>query len=150
VVVFANSKTEWSSLPPGAASLRSEGGGTIPMVFVTSADGAEGIMAITYDSLKSDIRKADRELRKKLETVAVTPESEPTAPGSDTEAGTGKLLAPSQGWSNADGKSITAAVAALSGTAVSFVMPNGSVVEYPLEKLSAESRDRLAKLTPAP
>jgi len=120
------------------------------MVFVTSADGAEGIMAITYESLKSDMRKADRELRKKLETVAVSPESEPTVSGNDTEAGTGKLLAPSQGWSNADGKAITAAVAALSGTTVSFVMPNGSVVEYPLEKLSAESRDRLAKLTPAP
>lgn len=148
MVVFANSKTEWSSLPPGAASLRSQGGGTIPMVFVTSADGADGITAITYDSLKSDMRKADRELRKKLETVAVKTESETTAPESDAEAG--NLLAPSQGWSNADGKSITAAVAALSGTTVSFVMPNGSVVEYPLEKLSAESRDRLAKLTPAP
>lgn len=122
------------------------------MVFVTSSDGSKGIQAIPYDSLKTDIRKAERDLRKKLEeTAAAAPES-----GGDAGAGTtvekpgGSLLAPSQAWSNTDGKTITAAVAALGATTVTFVMTDGRQIEYPLEKLSAESRERLGKLTAAP
>lgn len=145
MVVFANSKSEWSSLPRGAADLRSQGGRTIPMVFVTSSDGTTGIQAIPYESLKSDIRKAERELRKKLEEAEIADEE-----GDAGEATREELLALSQAWSNADGKTVTAAVAAVSGDSVTFVMPDGSRVEYPLAKLSADSRERLSKLVATP
>jgi hypothetical protein len=157
VVVFANSRTEWTSMPPGAASLRSQGGGTIPMVFVTTADGGTGIEAIPYAKLKDDIRKADRELRRKLEGVDVlatngapSPSAgddgpAPGEPGEEADV----LLAPSQAWTNVEGKTITAGVAKLGADSVTFAMPDGKHVDYPLERLSPESRDRLGKLADA-
>ena len=51
--------------------VRAKGGNTIPMVFVTTANGNKGIDAIPYASLKNDMRKSVRELRKTLEEVDV-------------------------------------------------------------------------------
>lgn len=159
MVVFADSKKDWGALPPGAAGLRSEGGGTIPMVFVTSADGSEGIQAIPYSALRDDIREADRDLRKKLETVDVlgssatadgpsTGSTPPAAPlGFDTKTDSGEaILSPSQAWTNVEGKEITAAVRKVNGDLVEFIMPNGQSVSYPLANLSDESRRRISEL----
>ena len=123
------------------------------MVFVTSSDGSTGIQAITYDVLKTDMRKAERELRKKLEDTAAMADVSGAETAGKTETDDGSkeetLLAPSQSWSNVDGNTITAGVAALGATTVTFVMPDGRRVEYPLSKLSAESRERLGGLQEA-
>ena len=71
VVVFADSKKDKASLPKGVADVRAKGGNTIPIVFVTTADGEKGIDALPYSDLKADMRKAVRELRKSLEDVDV-------------------------------------------------------------------------------
>lgn len=57
----------------------------------------------------------------------------------------GEPLIPSRSWTNAEGKTITAAVKAIDGTSVVFVLPNGKEVTYPLDKLSDESRGELEK-----
>lgn len=156
MVVFANSKTEWSSLPPGAAGLRSKAGSTIPMVLVTSSDGSAGIEAIPYTVLRDDLRKAERELRKKLESIDAlasgeTPSgNEPASEAPPPEAEGKPLLAPTQEWSNAEGRKIRAAVLAVEGATVKFLMEDGGSVDYPVEKLSPESRERLGKLAAAP
>ncbi|MDF1858604.1 MAG: hypothetical protein P1U87_00240 [Verrucomicrobiales bacterium] len=133
--------------------MRGKAGNTIPMVFVTTADGSSGIEGISYDILKSDMRDANRDLRKKLETVDVVgsgseTDSEATTVEKEQEAGTvpaSGLLAEAQAWSNSDGKEITAAVKSVDGENVIFVM-NGREVSYPLSNLSADSRSRIEKL----
>lgn len=126
------------------------------MVFVTTADGSKGIEGISYAALKEDIRDANRELKKKLETVDVlgtgAAEESETGPA---ETGTveadspeskpaGPLTAPMD-WTNAEGKEITAAVKSVEGENVIFLM-SGREVTYPLAKLSPESREAIEKL----
>ncbi len=137
VVVFADSTKDTKYLPEGARTVRSEAGNMIPMAFVTSADGTEGIQGITYASMKEDMRGVVKELRKKLE------DKSSEAAADQPPAG---LLAKEQTWTNAEGKTLKAAVKAADDENVSFVMPNGTVVKYPLSKLSEESREKIAEL----
>jgi hypothetical protein len=46
-------------------------------------------------------------------------------------------------WTNATGGKIRAAVQAADDSKVTFLMPNGKSVEYPLEKLSEESQEAI-------
>ena len=66
--------------------------------------------------------------------------SAPTAPASKEVPA---LLIPSRAWTNAEGKSITAAVRSIDGSTVTFVMPDGKEVPYPVAKLSEGSRKDL-------
>lgn len=121
------------------------------MVFVTTADGETGIEAIPYSKLSSDMREADRDLRKKLETVNVlgAPGDDPeetstTETANDSTPPTSpEFFAPSQEWTNTDGKKITAAIQSVKEDAVVFLMPDGRSLDYPLDKLSQESRERI-------
>ncbi len=140
VVVFAHSKTDGGAFPKGVADVRTAGGNTIPMVFVTSADGSKGIEGISYATLKGDMRKAVRNLKRKLAS-----DSRASSADSSEQVPDG-LLADEQAWTNAQGKSIEAAVKAVDKKNVSFVMPNGTVVSYPLSKLSEESRAAIKAL----
>jgi hypothetical protein len=122
-------------LPEGVRSVRAKGGSTIPMVFVTTADGSKGIDAIPYAILKEDTRKAARTLRKTLEGVDVVGES-PKEEEAEEEINV-------QDWTNTDGKTITASVNSLEDTRVQFQLENGKLVWYPIEKLSEESQELL-------
>ena len=138
--MFANTKTDRSNLPPGTKQVRSKAGNTIPMVFVTTADGSKGIQGISYDTLKKGTRDANRDLRKMLKE---NPELlGNAAPAEEKKSG---HLAESQEWTNTDGNKIVAAVHKVEGTMVHFLM-NGRMVKYPLEKLSKESQDRITAL----
>ena len=151
VVVFANSKTESSSLPAGVRDVRAKGGSTIPMVFVTTADGSKGIDAVTYAAMKEDMRDAVKALRKTLEKADVLgggaeaedTETEETAAAESTE---NKLFAESQQWTNSDGKPITAAIKAVEGGQVKFIMADWRALDYALEKLSAESQKKISEI----
>ena len=145
MVVFANSKTDYEDLPAGAKAARKESGNTIPMVFVTTADGSESIRGISYDKLKKDIRDVDRELRKHLETVDVIGSSSGETEVADADETADAMLSEARTWTNSDGKTITAAVKAVNDTSVTFVI-NGNEVPYPLANLSADSRMALKEL----
>ena len=150
MVVFANTKSDSGSLPAGAKKVRSEAGGTIPMVFVTTADGEEGIQGISYAVLKEDMRDAVRDLKKKLETVNVLGSSAEAeaeiAEAEETSENASGLFAESQAWTNTDGNTITAAIEKLDGDQVVFKMPNGQALSYPLAKLSAESQKKIQEM----
>ena len=160
VVLFADSKKDWSALPKGAQSMRSKAGNTIPMIFVTSADGTKGIQGISYNSLKGGkTRDAARELKKFLkenpdvalqgaedsaeEKEKKDSDAEKTTEEKKTENG---LLAESQAWTNSQGVSITAAIQKVEGGKVYFVMANKSVVPYDVTNLSDESQAKIKKL----
>lgn len=137
-------------MPAGAKEVRSDAGNTIPMVFVTTADGSKGIEGISYARLKDDMRDAARELRKKLETVDVLGaevEEEPETPTSKeaSESSSPAMLSQVRAWTNAEGKEITASVKSVENGNVLFIM-NGKEVSYPLSKLSEESRKAIEEL----
>ncbi len=137
-------------MPAGAKEVRSDAGNTIPMVFVTTADGSKGIEGISYARLKDDMRDAARELRKKLETVDVLGaevEEEPETPTSKeaSESSSPAMLSQARAWTNAEGKEITASVKSVENGNVLFIM-NGKEVSYPLSKLSEESRKAIEEL----
>ena len=153
-MVFADTKKDSAGLPAGVRDVRAEAGNTIPMVFVTTADGEKGIKGISYAILKEDMRDAVRELKKTLETVDVIGgESDDAAAevaaASTTEETTSSdsgLLAESQAWTNTDGQTINAAIRKVEGDQVEFLMTDGRSIPYPLAKLSEESRKKIEEL----
>jgi len=146
VVVFANSRTDFGNLPAGAKEVRAKGGNTIPMVFVTTADGRKGIDAIPYTALKNDMRKSVRTLRTTLENVDVlnggaeadsktTEDDHPTTPAADQPEFTE--------WKNTAGRAIEAAAREVKGGKVLFLLPDGRTIWYDISNLSKESRKKL-------
>ncbi|MEM9280362.1 MAG: hypothetical protein AAGA96_00915 [Verrucomicrobiota bacterium] len=139
--MFADSRSEYEALPAGAKAARKEAGNIIPMVFVTTADGETSIRGITYDDLSRDIREADRELRKHLETIDVIGSSDASDEG-NSDASTSAFLSEARAWTNTEGKEIVAAVKTVDDSTVVFVI-NGNEVPYPLANLSEESVEAL-------
>ena len=157
--MFANSKTDWDALPPGAKSARRGAGNTIPMVLVTTADGEAAIDGISYETLKKDVRGAAKELRDLLATVDVLDSSDVTEKDSadDEEVdevstvsapGEATALCEAREWTNTDGKTITAAVKRVEGENVVFEMA-GREVPYALANLSEQSRQAITALAKA-
>ena len=70
-MLLADIMTDSEALPEGAEAALKVSGTEIPMVLVTTADGAKSIRGISAGILKDGIGKAERELRGYLETVDV-------------------------------------------------------------------------------
>ena len=70
-MLLADIMRDSEALPEGAEAALKVSGTEIPMVLVTTADGATSIRGISAGILKEGIRKAERELREHLETVDV-------------------------------------------------------------------------------
>ena len=115
-------------------------GNTIPMVMVTTADLSKGLKGFSYKAL-SDTRKAVRELKKEIKEMDVVGSS-----AAEEESSSSTFLAEQQAWTNAEGKAITAAILMADETTVTFEMPNGKTVAYPLDKLSASSQEDVRAL----
>ena len=157
-MLFANSKTDWDALPPGAKSARKVAGNTIPMVLVTTADGEAAIDGIPYETLKADVRGAAKDLRDLLETVDVLDSSDvadkdPKGEVAEVSAVSESSAPPAalceaREWTNTDGKTITAAVKRVEGENVVFEM-NGKEVPYALASLSEQSRQAINALAKA-
>ncbi len=119
-------------------------GNIIPIVTVLSPDD-QVVGGLCYKQIAADSRKAFRELDKEVEAglaSAVTPETPDPAdktpePAAATEAGEMRE------WTNVLGKTITAEALAVTATTVTFKMEDGKVVDYPLDRLSEESRELL-------
>jgi hypothetical protein len=161
VVLFADSKKDRGDLPKGAVEMLNspKAGNTIPIVVVTSANGGKGIEAIPYADLKSDARGAARDLRKKLEGVdvvagggeaAADKKDDKKDTGADKQdsgaADEGDLLCEEREWTNSSGNKMRAAVVQVTGGTVTFKLPGGKIVDYPLERLSEDSRTEIGKL----
>jgi thiol-disulfide isomerase/thioredoxin len=73
-------------------------------------------------------------------------ESGGEAAPAEVAAATDAPLIPTRAWANAEGREIRAAVKSVDDTSVVFLMDGGKEVKYPLEKLSAESRQVLAEV----
>lgn len=67
-------------------------------------------------------------------------EASPAATAETPAASTNSPLVATRAWTNAEGREIRAAVKSVDTTSVTFLMDGGKEVKYPLEKLSAESR----------
>ena len=144
-VVFIDSKKEGlSNAPASVGELRGQThmGNTIPMVMVTTADLSKGLKGFSYKDL-SDTRKAARDLKKEIKEMDVVG-SAPAA--EEEEAGESTLLAEEQAWTNSAGKTITAAIVMADETTVTFQMPDGKTVAYPVAKLSASSQEDVTAL----
>ena len=145
-VVFIDSKKEGlANAPKPLGEMRRETymGNTIPMVMVTTADLSTGLKGFSYKDL-SDTRGAARDLKKHIKDMDVVG----SAPIAEEEAATEEstLLAEEQAWTNAAGKTITAAIVTANETTVTFQMPDGKSVAYPVTKLSASSQESVKAL----
>lgn len=102
----------------------------IPRVFVFGSDGF-----LAYDGSPSGA-----EFEKAVEdALAAKGDSGEEKPAAATN------LVAEQSWTNASGGSIRAAVKSADDKKVTFLLANGKTVDYPLEKLSEESREAIAK-----
>ncbi len=147
VMLFADSKKDSAALPPGVKDVRSKGGSTIPMVFVTTANGEKGIDAVPYSSLKEDARKCARELRKVLKEVDVIGGAVPHGREGEASENDRKEEAPEfHQWENSAGKTIKAAVTEVKGDKVLLLLTSGKSVWYDISKLSKASQLKLEKL----
>lgn len=81
-------------------------------------------------------------VKKALKESSPVPEKE-TPPAIKKEAN----LIEQRSWTNSDGKTIQAAVVKADETSVTFLMANGKNVDYPLDKLSDESRKIIEEKT---
>ena len=84
-----------------------------------------------------------RDLKKEIKEMDVVGSS---AKPEEAEAEESTLLAEQQAWTNAEGKTITAAIVTADSTTVSFLMENGKTVAYPIAKLSASSQEDVKAL----
>lgn len=143
-VVFIDSKKDdYQSLPKPVTEIRRQShmGNTIPMVMVTTADVSKGLKGYGYKAL-SDTRKVVRELKKEIKGMDVVG----SAPATEEKNSSSTFLAEEQAWTNADGNAITAAILMADETTVTFQMPNGKTVAYPMAKLSASSQEDVQAL----
>ncbi|MGJ8725185.1 MAG: hypothetical protein ACSHYB_11555 [Roseibacillus sp.] len=143
-IVFIDSKKDGiGNAPKPVAEIRREThmGNTIPMVMVTTADLSKGLKGFSYKDL-SDTRKAARDLKKEIKEMDVVGSSQ----NAEEEAEETSLLAEKQAWTNADGKTITAAIVKADDATVTFQMPDGKTVAYPVTKLSASSQEAVKAL----
>jgi hypothetical protein len=101
----------------------------IPRIFVF---GADGVMVF-------DGRPSDPAFEKAVEDAL---EEAGGSADVDQEAVASNLIEERE-WTNATGGKIRAAVQAADDSKVTFLMPNGKSVEYPLEKLSEESQEAI-------
>ncbi|MEM7384062.1 MAG: hypothetical protein AAF514_03875 [Verrucomicrobiota bacterium] len=135
-------------LPKGALAVRSDAGNTIPFVLITSSDGTSGLEGVSYATMKGGMRQTVSQVRRRMADKDVSgsgagKEEKTTATSGSDDS---DHLAKSQAWTNADGKTITAAVLAVDENNVEFLLENGKTVKYPVYKLSKESQTRLAVL----
>ena len=121
-------------------------GRTTPMVMVTTADLSTGLKGFSYKELSDDTRKTVRELKKELKEMDVVGSAATADDEVETEVEEPTLLAEEQAWTNAEGKTITAAIVTADETTVTFKMPKGNTVAYPIEKLSDSSQEDVLAL----
>jgi len=127
-----------------SASMKSKGNIT-PCVAVVDGESLSYLGGVSYVGIKADTRKWEKTLRAEIES-AKTDLPEKPDPSPDSEAiSTEKEPAASgmRDWTNAQGKTIRAALVSKTDLKVTFKLENGKFVDYPLNLLSGESRSQI-------
>jgi hypothetical protein len=98
---------------------------------------------LCYKQISADGKKAFSKLKEEVDgALAKQAEAKPAAADA-TKPDVGQPKAQGGGmrdWVNAEGKTIKAEALSRSATKISLKLENGKVVDYPLDKLSEESR----------
>lgn len=120
-------------------------GNIIPIVAVLSPDDDRLLGGLCYKQISGDGRKAFKTLETEIAASMADQPAKEAAPAAEKTSETGGL----RDWTNAEGKTIRAE--ALSGNKISVTLKleNGKVVDYPLEKLSEESRKLVSETFPS-
>lgn len=116
----------------------------IPRAFVFDKDGD-----LVFDGHPAD-DGFEKAITKALKGATPPAAAATTTTSSTTpEPGKSGLLIPSRAWTNSDGVEIRAAVKKADETTVTFQMPDGRALAYPMEKLSESSREAIAEANKA-
>jgi hypothetical protein len=123
-------------------------GNMIPIVSVFSQKDESLLSGMCNTQIAADNRKAFNTLKEEVDAAlakqaTVPPATEPTATENKPKPENDKPAATSSGlrdWVNAEGKTIKAEALSRTETTITFKLENGKVLEYPLDKLSEESR----------
>lgn len=116
-------------------------GNTSPRVTVVDPESLKFITGTDYKVMSSD-----RSWSRKMETViskAISPKTEDEAAVSDKKKQEEVKTAPVQEWTNTEGKTIRAAFVARKEGMATLRLENGKTVEYPIDKLSDQSKANL-------
>lgn len=141
VVVFVDSKNDRETTrPKGYSEIQNDGGNTIPIVLITTADGEKGLEAVSYATLKGDVRKAARNVKKSLadkDVLGTQPAAKDDIVNTDeTEQNFSK-------WTNHKGQTISAMPLEMAGEKVKLRLEDGKTVSYPIKQLSEKSQEQL-------
>ena len=133
-------------------------GNIIPIVAVLANDDLRLLGGLCYKQISAGEAKAfralDQEVEESLAKGGGAAAAQPAANATRTDAPKESAEACDEedsgvrDWTNLDGKTIRAAAIAFDKGKVSFRMENGKVVEYPVNKLSEQSRKSLAESYP--
>lgn len=117
-------------------------GNIIPIVAVLSPADGNLLGGLCYTQISKGGRKAFITLETEIaEKMAEQPAKE-AAPAAEAAGGKGGM----REWTNAEGNTIKAEALSGDGISVTLKLENGKVVDYPLEKLSEESRALVAEV----
>lgn len=109
-------------------------GNFTPRVTVVEPEKLGFITGTDYSNMSNDKRWA-----KKLDEAVTTA----MAPKAGTPAVPSAGSAPVQDWTNTEGKTIRASLLERKGEVISLKLENGKIVDYPVAKLSPESKAAL-------
>jgi thiol-disulfide isomerase/thioredoxin len=109
----------------------------IPRIFVFDRDGK-----LVYDGSPSGA-PFEEAVNKAVGAAEAPAAASAETAGTSTDTTAKGPLIDTRSWTNAEGRTIRAAVKAVDDTSVTFLMDGGKEVKYPLDKLSAESRQMI-------
>ncbi len=110
-------------------------GNFTPRVTVVNPDKLEFITGTDYSNMV-----ADKRWSKKLDQCVAT---SMTPASAEAAAPVSAKASELRDWTNTEGKTIRAALIEKKGDTVSLKLENGKIVDYPIDKLSAESKAAL-------
>lgn len=130
-------------------------GNVIPIVAVLSPADDKVLGGLCYKQISADSRKAFKNLEDEVEAAmanatpaAATPAAKPAGATPEKPAATAEACETGgmREWKNIDGKTIKAEALGATELVVTFKLENGKVLDYPLNKLSEESRTAVEKI----
>jgi hypothetical protein len=129
-------------------------GNVIPIVAVLSPADDKVLGGLCYKQISADSRKAFKNLEAEVEaamanaTPAAAPAAKPAGatPGKPAATAEACETGGMREWKNIDGKTIKAEALGATELVVTFKLENGKVLDYPLNKLSEESRTAVEKI----
>lgn len=115
-------------------------GNFMPIVAVLSPTDGKLLGGLSYKQISEDGKKAFKTMEKEIaENMAAQPVVE--------EVPEAKPSSGMREWTNSEGKTIKAEALSSTETSVSLKLENGKVVDYPMDKLSEESRKLVKEAT---